>query len=164
MKSDLNVRQPQTLDKVGRPHERAVRSPIGRRFVDDESTFVPRQVEVELEGHRQLNVVDPAHLEDPDVDVDVERALRGRHDVLVVVVWKAEGTVSEFGVVAVATGDVASHDGYGDQQEYNGYLFEILESTFFENHNLQFNTFIIREGKRTKLRLSEITNYWIQLG
>ncbi len=134
MNSDLNVRQPQALDKVGRPHERAVRPPIGRRFVDDESAFVPRQVEVELKGHRQLNVVDPAHLEDPDVDVDVERALRGRHDVLVVVVWKAEGTVSELGVVAVATGDVASHDGCGDQQEYN-HLREILERTFLKTIN-----------------------------
>jgi hypothetical protein len=42
--------------------------------------------------------------------------------------------VSEFGVVAVATGDVASHDGCGDQQEYN-HLLEILESTFLKTIN-----------------------------
>ena len=64
MNCDLYVRQPQAFDKVGRAHEGAVGAPVWRGFVDDESTLVPRQVEVQLERHRQLDVVDPAHLED----------------------------------------------------------------------------------------------------
>jgi hypothetical protein len=59
---DLNVWQPQAFDKIGRAHEGAVWAPVWRGFINDESALVPRQVEVQLEGHRQLDVVDPAHL------------------------------------------------------------------------------------------------------
>ena len=79
---DLYVRQPQALDKVGGAHEGAVRAPIRRRFVNDKSALVPRQVKVELKRHRQLNVVDSTDLKDPNVDVDVEGALGVWYNIL----------------------------------------------------------------------------------
>ena len=41
--------------------------------VDDEPRLLPHEVEVELEGEGEGDVVDLAHLEDHDVDVDVQR-------------------------------------------------------------------------------------------
>ena len=124
----LDIRQPETLDEIGRPHEGAVRPPVGRGVIDDQAALVPRQVEVELEGHRQLDVVDPADLEHPDVDVDVERALGVRDDVLVVVVGKAERAMGEVWVPAVTPGDVAvddvDDDERGGDKEQDNHVFE----------------------------------------
>ena len=51
--------------------------------VDDEPRLLPPEVEVELEGDGERDVVDLAHLEHEYVDVDVQRLAVGRrHEVL----------------------------------------------------------------------------------
>ena len=140
----LDVREPEALDEVGRAHERVAGPPVGRSLVDDEPAFVPRQVEVELEGHGQLDVVDPADLEHPDVDVDVKRALRGRNDVLVVVGGKAERAVREVRVPAVtprnvAVDDVDDDDGGGDEKRDN-HMFERSSLVRSKHGEVQKNT------------------------
>jgi len=60
----------------------------------------------------------------PYVDVDVKWALRVRHDVLVVVVGKAEGAVREVRVLAVASRDVTPDQSDAKEQEGHRRLIE----------------------------------------
>jgi len=58
---DLDVRQPQAVHEVRRAHD-SLGAPISAAFVDNQAGFLPRQVEVQLEGHGQRDVVDAARL------------------------------------------------------------------------------------------------------
>ena len=69
---DLDVGQPHGADKVGGAHD-ALGAPLGAVVVDDEARLLPSQVEVQLEGHSQLDVVYPAHLSSRKKGADVVR-------------------------------------------------------------------------------------------
>ena len=59
---DLDVREPHLGHKVGRPHEGAVRPPVGRCLIDDDPTLLPHEVHVQLKCHCQRNVINLWHL------------------------------------------------------------------------------------------------------
>ncbi len=58
---DLDVWKPYGLHKVGGAHH-TLWPPIGGVGVHDESSLLPREVEVQLERHRQRDVVNLGHL------------------------------------------------------------------------------------------------------